>query len=123
MNYDELIHDYEVDVEFPDVSGIEHLDMLLARSEIAEIEHDLTEEQRQRVYNADKLLVEYAQQFYESIQRIASLEQWRQHHKAKVTHWWWYLDVIAQVTGTFDISIKPFSQSSLSPKLESSIAG
>jgi hypothetical protein len=76
MNYDELVREYEVDVEFPDVSGIEHLDMLLARSEIANIEHHLTDEQRQRVYKADKQLVEHAQQFYESIQRIASLAQW-----------------------------------------------
>lgn len=123
MNYNELIHEYEVDVEFPDVSGIEHLDMLLARSEIAEIEHTLTNEQRQRVYKADKHLIEHAQQFYDSIQRIASLDQWRHRHNAQITHWWWYLDVIAQVARSFDISLKPISQRSSSLAGEFSISG
>ena len=35
MNYNNLIDDYEVDVDLPEVSGIEHLDMLLTRSELA----------------------------------------------------------------------------------------
>lgn len=118
MKYDELIHEYEVDVEFPDVCGIEHLDMLLARSEIAAIEHELTDDQRQRVYNADKHLIEHAQQFYEAIQRIASLEQWRCRHNAKGTQWWWYLDVIAQLARSLAISVTPITQSSSLPAAE-----
>ena len=73
MKHNDLIHEYEVDVEFPDVSGIEHLDMFLTRSEIAAIEHELTEEQRQRLYHADQLLIEQAQQFYEAIQQILNV--------------------------------------------------
>ena len=41
-SYDELIAAYEVDVRFPDVSGIEHLDMLLTCSKIAKGERYLT---------------------------------------------------------------------------------
>lgn len=39
MNHTELndlLTAYEVDVRFPDVSGMEHLDMLLTRSALAE---------------------------------------------------------------------------------------
>ncbi len=41
MNHKEindLLTAYEVDVRFPDVSGMEHLDMLLNRSELARVE-------------------------------------------------------------------------------------
>ena len=48
MNYKDLIDEYEVDVDFPDASGIEHLEMLLTRNELAAIEQELTPAQRQR---------------------------------------------------------------------------
>ena len=48
MNYKEMLSAYETDVQFPDVSGMEHLDMLLTRSELAKYEPHLTEEERQR---------------------------------------------------------------------------
>ncbi len=35
MRYDKLIRAYETDVQDPEVSGMEHLDMLMTRSEIA----------------------------------------------------------------------------------------
>ncbi len=54
MNYKELITAYEADVQFPDVSGMEHLDMLMARSEIARNEAHLSDAERQRVLNAER---------------------------------------------------------------------
>ena len=45
-NYDQLVAAYEVDVRFPDVSGMEHLEMLCTRSDIARGETHLTAEQR-----------------------------------------------------------------------------
>lgn len=107
MNYNDLIDDYEVDVDLPDVSGIEHLDMLLTRSELAAIEQELTPAQRQRLYQADQMLIEHAQPFYDAIRKIASLEQWRRQHDAQITHWWWYLDVIAQMSNEFQLSVTP----------------
>lgn len=96
-DYDEMLAAYEVDVRFPDVSGIEHLDMLLTRSEIAKIERHLTPRQRARLAKADKMLLRRARQFYQAIQQIADLEAWRQDKHAPAAHWWWYLDVLAQV--------------------------
>jgi hypothetical protein len=96
-NYDELIATYEVDVSFPDVSGMEHLDMLLTRSEIARGEHDLTVEQRGRLAEADKVLLQQAGRFYQAIQRIADLDVWRRDENVPSSHWWWYLDVLARL--------------------------
>lgn len=96
-DYDELISAYEIDVRFPDVSGTEHLDMLLSRSEIAKCETHLTVEQRMRLAEADKVLLQHVRQFYQAIQSIADLETWRRDENAPITHWWWYLDVLAQL--------------------------
>jgi hypothetical protein len=88
---------YETDVQFPEASGMELLDMLLKRSEIAraDCKRLLTEEQRRRLAAADRMLASQARHFYESIRRIADLEVWRQQEGASPEEWWWYLDVLA----------------------------
>ncbi len=95
----DMITAFEVDVRFPDVSGMEHLDMLLTRSELARAEHDgqLNNEQRLRLAEADRILLEQVERFYGSIKQIADLESWRRQEDAPPEHWWWYLDVLAQV--------------------------
>ena len=97
MNYKELIATYEMDVQFPEVSGMEHLDMLMTRSDIAQNELHLSDEERKRVLKADKLLLRRAKQFYKSIQSIADLSSWRRDESVPAAHWWWYLDIIAQL--------------------------
>ena len=101
MNHTEindLLTAYEVDVRFPDVSGMEHLDMLLMRSELAKAErsHTLTAEQAHRLAEADRILSSQAGRFYQAIRRIADLAAWRQQEGAPPQEWWWYLDVLAQ---------------------------
>jgi len=96
-NYDQLVAAYEVDVRFPDVSGMEHLEMLRTRSDIARGETHLSAEQRARLAEADKLLLQQARRFYQAIQRIADLEAWRRQQGTPPAHWWWYLDVLAQL--------------------------
>ncbi len=92
-----LLTAYETDVRFPEASGMELLDMLLKRSEIAQADREqlLTVEQRRRLAAADRVLALQARHFYASIQRIADLEVWRQHEGAPPEEWWWYLDVLA----------------------------
>jgi hypothetical protein len=94
--YDQLVAAYEVDVRFPDVSGMEHLEMLRTRSDIARGETHLTAEQRARLAEADKLLLQQARRFYQAVQYIADLEAWRRQQGTPPTHWW-YLDVLAQL--------------------------
>lgn len=102
MNYDELITAYETDVRFPEVSGMEHLDMLMTRSEIASIEPHLSSTLRQRVLQADRQLMSRARQFCEAIQAIADLSSWRRSEFTPITHWWWYLDVLTHLPVSFD---------------------
>ncbi len=97
MNYRELIAAYEAEVQFPDVSGMEQLDMLITRSEIAKNESHLSEKERKRLLNADRLLLQQGRQFYKSIQSIADLASWRRDENIPATHWWWYLDVVVQL--------------------------
>ena len=95
--YEDLIAAYETDVDFPDVSGMEHLDMLMTRSEITHGEDGLTCEQKTRLDVADNKLLQKSGQFYNAICSVADLAQWRQIHKISAAEWWWYLDVIAQL--------------------------
>lgn len=88
---------YETDVRFPDVSGMEHLDMLLTRSQIATHQPELNTEQQQRLLDADQLLVHNAEQFYQAILSVADLAQWRSTSAASPEEWWWYLDVLVNV--------------------------
>lgn len=86
---------YTVDVQDPEVSGMEHLEMLFNRSELAKVESALNGEQRKRLAAADQRLIAQAHQFYAAIQSIANLQSWRTHKQEPPEHWWWYLDVLA----------------------------
>ena len=89
---------YEADVEFPDVSGMEHLQMLMTRSALHQVEDQLTAEQQMRLANADRSLLQQAHLFYQAIQAIADLARWRESETgAAPEQWWWYLDVLAQL--------------------------
>ncbi|NBD35617.1 MAG: hypothetical protein GVY30_06420 [Chloroflexi bacterium] len=111
MNYKALIASYEVDVQFPDVSGMEHLDMLMTRSEIAQNELHLSDEERERVLKADRIFLQHAKEFYASIRRVADLSNWRRDERVPPTHWWWYLDVIVQIPAHLSKSAAPESSS------------
>ncbi len=100
MNYKEQIAAYEADVQSPNVSGMEHLNMLMNRSEIAKSEAHLTDQERQRLLEADKLLLQKANLFFQTISEIADLAAWRRDENVPVSHWWWYLDVITQMPPT-----------------------
>jgi hypothetical protein len=117
MSYKELIAAYEIDVQFPEVSGMEQLDMLMTRSEIAKNEMHLSDEERKRVLDADRQLLQQAEEFYKSIRSIADLASWRRDENVPPTHWWWYLDVIVQLP----VHLEPLTQSPR-PSLELSPA-
>jgi hypothetical protein len=97
MNH--LLKHYQVDVEYPDVSGAEHLQMLQIRDELAKQETSLTIQERQRLAAADQRLIEQAAAFYTELSRFIDLAQHRQDHQIPSSHWWWYLDVLVQLPG------------------------
>ncbi|MXX25982.1 MAG: hypothetical protein F4Z82_11145 [Caldilineaceae bacterium SB0668_bin_21] len=94
----EKLSAYEVDVDFPEVSGMEQLQMLLTRSELHRADRLLDSEQKTRLARADRKLVQQAQTFYEAIQGIADLASWRERAGGVTPeHWWWYVDVLAHL--------------------------
>lgn len=106
MNLEQLLADYEVDVDCPEVSGMEHLHTLMRRSAIATYEPHLTAAQRQRLNGADELLVRHARQFYQAIRDMADLAAWRLNQSVDAAQWWWYLDIISQLPVVSDTSVK-----------------
>ncbi|MDE0197153.1 MAG: hypothetical protein OXK78_03100 [Caldilineaceae bacterium] len=108
---EEKLSAYEADVDFPEVSGMEHLQMLLTRSELLRADRLLDSEQKTRLARADRKLVQQAQTFYEAIQAIADLASWRERAGGVTPeHWWWYVDVIAQLpAGTATAEVNALS--------------
>ena len=94
---EQLVTAYEVGVQDPEVSGMEHLDMLLTRSQLARMVDQLSTLQKVRLAKADQTLTRQADKFYRSIARVADLKSWRDQENAPPSHWWWYLDVLAEV--------------------------
>ena len=91
---EEMLTQYETDVRFPDVSGLEHLDMLMTRSRIGAQRFELTPEQQSRLLDADQRLLHHAELFYQAIASVADLAEWRNDSIISPDEWWWYLDVL-----------------------------
>ena len=103
---------YEADVEFPDVSGMEHLQMLMTRSALHRVEDQLTTAQKIRLAKADESLLHHVHLFYQAVQTIADLTRWRETEEGVTPeHWWWYLDVLAQLPA--GVAIAEFSSFSV----------
>jgi len=91
-----LVH-YRVDVQHPEVSGAEHLEMLQIRDRLAELEPTLTSEEQNALAEADHVLVEQAHAFHEELLRFLDLAAYRREHGISTARWWWYLDVLSHL--------------------------
>lgn len=91
-----LIESYAIDVQFPQVSGFEVLEMLDLRSEIAEREKKLSEAERQQLEEADRRFLQHAREFYASLSQVADLSEERRRNNVPPSHWWWYLEELVQ---------------------------
>lgn len=91
-----LVH-YCVDVQHPEVSGAEHLEMLHIRDRLAEIESTLTSEEQEALVEADRVLVEQASAFYKELLRFLDLAAYRREQRSPPARWWWYLDVVSHL--------------------------
>jgi hypothetical protein len=92
-----LLKDYAISVQHPEVSGFEILELLDLRSQIAELEAELTEEEKKRLEEADSVFLRHASRFYESLSLVADLAEMRQQVRASPSHWWWHLEKLIQV--------------------------
>ena len=93
----ELLQAYVVDTQYPGVSGIEHLQMLKRRSELAALEHRLDPKKRRQLAEADARLVTHAAEFLAELSRFVDLAAERRRLDIPPSHWWWYLDVLVQM--------------------------
>jgi hypothetical protein len=92
-----LLMHYCVDVQHPEVSGAEHLEMLHIRDRLAEFEPTLTAEDQEALAEADRVLVECAAAFYQEILRFLDLAAYRREYGIQPARWWWYLDVVSHL--------------------------
>jgi hypothetical protein len=103
-----LVKRYIVDTCYPNVSGIEHLQMLQTRSQLAEIETTLNPEEHRLLAEADQRLLTHRYEFWTEISRFADLAEERQRIHPPSNQWWWYLDVLAQLPR--DVMKEPISE-------------
>lgn len=92
-----LVEHYQIDVEFPGVSGAEMLEMLLIRDKLAEQEGLLTSKEREILAASDRRLLRQAGAFYAELSRFVDLAQRRQEKRIAPERWWWHLDVLAEL--------------------------
>jgi hypothetical protein len=76
---------------------MEHLNLLQIRSKLASLASELSATQHERLQRADQKLLAGANEFLSAIQQIADLSSWRTQEQVPPSHWWWYLDVIANL--------------------------
>ncbi|WP_332983208.1 hypothetical protein [Microcoleus sp. A003_D6] len=89
-----VLENYCASVDFPDVSGAEHLEMLQIRDRLAESESQLSEEEKILLTKADRQLIEHVNVFYQELSRFVNLAEIRKAEAIIPQRWWWYLDVL-----------------------------
>ena len=92
-----LVVHYRVDVQHPEVSGAEHLEMLQIRDQLVELESTLTSQEQNALAEADRILVERASAFHQELLRFLDLAVYRREHGIPPARWWWFLDVISHL--------------------------
>ena len=75
-----LVVHYRVDVQHPEVSGAEHLEMLQIRDRLAELESTLTSDEQNALAEADRILVARASAFHQELLRFLDLAAYRREH-------------------------------------------
>lgn len=96
-----LLKDYAIGVCHPESSGFEVLELLDVRSQLAELESGLSDEEREKLEEADSLFLQNADRLYESLLQVADLTEMRKRAGVAPSHWWWYLDKLLQAEKIF----------------------
>lgn len=113
-----LLKNYCISVEFPDVSGAEHLEMLQIRDRLTTVESQLTEAEKVLLAQADQKLVDKAEDFYQELSKFINLPNKRKNESIHPEQWWWYLDAIQTVKAFFcsDIPVAIWVRESQNPQ-------
>ncbi|WPF90074.1 hypothetical protein WEU38_07330 [Cyanobacterium aponinum AL20118] len=89
----QLLNQYQISLQFLDVSGAEYLDLLSIRDELAI--STLTEEDQKIMEESDQILIKNSVLIYQELSRFINLTKYRQTNKINPQQWWWYLDVVS----------------------------
>lgn len=103
----QLLQNYLIDVQHPGVSGIEHLQMLRTRSQLAEVETTLSPEEHAALAEADRQLAARAAEFAAELSRFVDLVEERRRRQPRPDEWWWYLDILARAPVFLDRQPQP----------------
>ena len=102
----QLLENYTIQVDCPDVSGAEHLETLQIRDRLAELEANFSREDRDVLFAADwKLMINIAK-IYQELSRFVDLGSYRAKWKIPPQKWWWYLDVLSYLPTTLSQTTK-----------------
>lgn len=108
----QLLQNYSIQVDYPDVSGAEHLEILQIRDRLAELETDLTIEEGVILAKADRKLMMSSSDIYKGLSEFIDLPRYRLEQGISAQKWWWYLDVLNYLPSAFDL----VSPSSMAPR-------
>lgn len=92
----ELIEYLSRGINSPDVRGFELIELLDIRSLIASREPLLNEADTSLLEDLDRRLMRMADFFYVRISEVADVSDARRRSHSLPSHWWWYLDEMAQ---------------------------
>ncbi len=100
-----ILNDYIAGVQSPQASGFEHLQTLMVRDKLFETAVSLNSEEKARLRQADRQLLEQAPLFLEELGQMTNLAHERQNRNISALRWWWYLDVIVHMSLAVDFGI------------------
>lgn len=96
-----LLKIYNISLDYPEVSGAEQLEILMIRDQIAELETELSAKGRQTLSEADQKLIKNAKKIEQELSQFINLANYRKQEDISPQKWWWYLDVLSHLPGSF----------------------
>lgn len=97
-----LLNIYCMSLDYPDVSGAEQIELLAIRDQIANLETSLSLEERKILFEADRKLITHAALIYQEISNFIDLSEYRNDNNISPQKWWWYLDVLGNISNYLD---------------------
>ncbi|MFN9176764.1 MAG: hypothetical protein ACK58N_20230 [Synechocystis sp.] len=91
----ELLEIYVASLDYPNVSGAEHLELLNIRDQIEEIVNTLSPREKIKLREADKKMLANMAVIHQEISHFINLSNYRNQHSISPHQWWWYLDVLS----------------------------
>lgn len=90
-----LLRTYIDSLDYLEVSGAEHLELLDLRDQIEKIINTFSQFEQKKLQEADKKMLANISIIYQEISHFINLENHRNEQHISPHQWWWYLDVLS----------------------------